>query len=74
MVLRWLVSIGSRSCFSVSEIFFQLLSEHRLLMTLVLDVTFVEEVGKVMELMKVFWKKKKHIVLQAVFDFKLCCS
>lgn len=58
--------------FSLTNIF-QLLSEHRLLMTLVLDVTFVEEVGKVMELMKVFWKKK-HIVLQAVFDFKLCCS
>lgn len=58
--------------FSLTNIF-QLLSEHRLLMNLVLDVTFVEEVGKVMELMKVFWKKK-HIVLQAVFDFKLCCS
>lgn len=59
MVLRWLVSVGSRSFFSVSEIFFQLLSEHRLLMNLVLDVTFVEEVGKVIELMKVFWRKKK---------------
>lgn len=31
-------------------------------MTLVLDVTFVEEVGKVMELMKVFWKKKTHSI------------
>lgn len=43
-----------RGC-AVSEMLFQLLRRHRLLKNLVVDFSLVEEIGKVMELLKIFF-------------------